>query len=95
MVDEMDRYALDVWTPVHASVGFGLGAAGMPFVPALALNLMWEAFENSRWPKGTIPGFRPEIAFNAALDIVAAMFGWTAGYAIRTRRAKRRRRLHG
>ena len=85
----VDQKAVDPWTLVHAGFGLSAGLVGVPVLLTLAGALLWEALENWKRPKTTIPqvpDWTPEVNLNAVIDILVAMGAWGLGAALASRK---------
>lgn len=76
---------VDGWTAVHALVGAGAGAIGLPAVPSLTLSIAYEFVEPpleaaARAAIG-MPAV-PESPINRIVDVLAGAFGYGLGAAI-------------
>jgi hypothetical protein len=91
----MPVHELDVWTLVHAGVGFGVSLVDIPLWLGIVGHQAHELFENSKqgikfW-RDTLgfTDYNGDTAQNSAADTLAFTLGWVAAYEGQKRRKKK------
>lgn len=75
---------VDRFTLVHFCLGVVYAAAGLTWLTAALLALLWEISENplkKRFP-GIFPRATADTPVNSVSDVIALMLGWAAGQAV-------------